>query len=120
MSKASFGLGAALGALAGAAAAYFFAPQSGQEFQDEMKLKAKEAKNKAIIRMDEAVMETEIWLDQQLSDQDNGYQPVKYERTPDNVAEAPVHAYTDTDTEVYTDNYSDESYTESPDVFTKE
>lgn len=109
MSKASFGLGAALGALAGAAAAYLLAPQSGQEFQDDMKLKVKDAKNKAIIRMDEAVMETEIWLDQQLSEQDVRNQPVQYERTPDNVADAPAHAYTDTDT-----------YTESPDVFIEE
>ncbi|GEK90622.1 YtxH domain-containing protein [Alkalibacterium kapii] len=109
MSKKSFGLGAILGALTGAAAAYLLAPQSGQEFQDDMKLKVKEAKNKAIIRMDEAVMETEIWLDQQLSEQDIRNQPVKYERTPETTAEAPVHAYTDTD-----------DYTESPDVFTEE
>jgi len=109
MSKTSFGLGAALGALAGAAAAYMFAPQSGQEFQDDMKLKAKEAKKKAIIRMDEAVMETEIWLDQKLSEQDIRNEPVKYERTLDNVAEAPVHTYTDTD-----------QYTETPDVFIEE
>ncbi|MER2063894.1 MAG: YtxH domain-containing protein [Alkalibacterium sp.] len=120
MSKKSFGTGAILGALAGAAAAYLFAPKSGQEFQDDMKLKAKEAKEKAIIRMDEAVMETEIWLDQQLSEQDIRNQPVKYERTPKNVAEAPVHAYTDDDTEIYTDTYSNDTYTESPDVFIEE
>jgi len=109
MSKVSFGLGATLGALAGAAAAYLLAPQSGREFQDDMKNKAKEAKKKAIITMDEAVMETEIWLDQKLSEQDIRNEPTRYERTPDNVAEAPVHAYTDTDT-----------YTDSPDVFIEE
>ncbi|WP_423189191.1 YtxH domain-containing protein [Alkalibacterium sp. f15] len=98
MSKASFGFGAVLGALVGTAAAYLFAPQSGEEFQDEMRLKAKEVKKKAIIRMDEAVMETEIWLDQKMTEQDIRNEPVKYERTPDNVAPAP-------------------SYTESPDIF---
>lgn len=101
MSKTSFGLGATLGALAGAAAAYFLAPQSGKEFQDDLKVKAQEAKQKAIIRMDEAVMETEIWLDQKLTEQEIRNEPVKYERTPDNVAQAPI-------------------YTESPDVFIEE
>lgn len=101
MSKVSFGLGATLGALAGAAAAYLLAPQSGKEFQDELKVKAKETKEKAILRMDEAVLETEIWLDRQLSEQDIRNEPIKYERTPQNVAAAP-------------------DYTESPEVFLEE
>ncbi|MDZ7835833.1 MAG: hypothetical protein U5K84_11440 [Alkalibacterium sp.] len=53
-------------------------------------------------------METEIWLDQKLSEQDIRNEPVKYERTLDNVAEAPAHAYNDT-----------VSTTETPDVFKK-
>ena len=101
MSKASFGLGATLGALAGAAAAYLLEPKSGKEFQDDMRVKAKETKEKAILRMDEAVMETEIWLDQKLSEQDIRNEPIRYERTPENVAPAP-------------------DYTESPEVFLEE
>lgn len=101
MSKKTFGLGLTLGALAGTAAAYLFAPKSGEAFQADMKMKAQDVKNKAILAMDDALMETEIWLDQKLAESDIHNEPIRYERTSDNVASAP-------------------EYTESPDVFVVE
>lgn len=101
MSKQTFGIGLTIGALAGAAAAYLLAPQSGEDFQRELKEKAHETKNKAVIKFDEAVMETEIWLDQKMTDDDLRNEPIRYERTSENVAPAP-------------------DYTESPDVFVEE
>lgn len=107
MSKKTFGLGLTLGALVGTAAAYLFAPQSGEEFQRDMKLKAQDAKNKAVIAIDDALMETEIWLDQKLTESDIQNEPIRYERTPENVAPAPE----------YTES---PEYSESPDVFVEE
>ncbi|MCC5895816.1 MAG: YtxH domain-containing protein [Alkalibacterium sp.] len=101
MSKQTFGFGMALGALAGAAAAYLLAPQSGEEFQRELKDKAQETKKKAVVKFDEAVLETEMWLDQKMAEDEFRDEPIRYERTPENVAPAP-------------------DYTEAPDVFVKE
>lgn len=98
MSKGTFGFGMVLGALAGTAAAYLLAPQSGEEFQKDLKDKAYETKNKAVIKFDEALMETEIWLDHKMTEEDLRNEPIRYERTPENTAPAP-------------------DYTESPDVF---
>lgn len=107
MSKKTFGMGLTLGALVGTAAAYLFAPKSGEEFQQDLKLKAQDAKNKAVVAMDDALMETEIWLDQKLAENDIRNEPIRYERTPDNVAPAPDYA-------------NAPEYTESPDVFVEE
>ncbi|PRY83249.1 YtxH domain-containing protein [Alkalibacterium olivapovliticus] len=101
MSKQTFGFGMALGALAGAAAAYLFAPQSGEEFQRDLKDKAQDTKNKAVVKFDEAVLGTEMWLDQKMADNEFNDEPIRYERTPENVAPAP-------------------DYTEAPDVFVEE
>ena len=101
MSKGSFGIGMALGALAGAAAAYLFAPQSGEDFQRQLKTKAQETKSKAVVHLDEALMETEMWLEQKMAEDDSYNEPIRYEHKPENVAPAP-------------------DYTESPDVFVEE
>ncbi|EXJ22430.1 hypothetical protein ADIAL_2016 [Alkalibacterium sp. AK22] len=101
MSKKTFGFGMILGSLVGTAAAYLLAPKSGEAFQKDIKFKAQETKNKAVVRLDEALMETEMWLDQKMTEQDIRNEPIRYERTPENTAPAP-------------------DYTESPDVFIEE
>lgn len=107
MSKKTFGMGLTLGALVGTAVAYLFAPKSGEEFQQDMKIKAHDAKNKAVVALDDALIETEIWLDKKLTESDIRNEPIRYERTPDNVAPAPEYAETP-------------EYTESPDAFVEE
>lgn len=100
MSKRSFGLGIALGALTGAALAYLFAPQSGEEFQSDMKDKMRDMKNKAVVGLDDAIIDAEIWFDRKMAHEDQ-VEPIRYEEHPDHVAPAPP-------------------YTESPDVFIEE
>lgn len=89
MSKESFGLGLILGAAAGAASAYLFAPKSGNELQVELKGKADETKNKAILALDEAVTEAEVWVDNKLAEKNIENEPVVYAKSPETVAAPP-------------------------------
>lgn len=90
MSKGSFGFGLVLGAAAGAVSAYLFAPKSGTEFQAELTDKANETKNKAILALDEAVTEAEIWVDNKLTEKSIENEPVVYERTAETVSTPPT------------------------------
>lgn len=92
MSKRTFGLGVALGALTGAAMAYLFAPQSGEEFQKKVQEKAKTVKEKAVITIDEAMVEAENWYETKRAESDHEVEPIRYERTERNVAPAPEYA----------------------------
>ncbi|WP_161878873.1 YtxH domain-containing protein [Alkalibacterium sp. MB6] len=92
MSKRTFGLGVALGALTGAAMAYLFAPQSGEEFQKKVQEKAKSAKEKAVLTIDEAMLEAENWYETKRAESDDVVEPIRYERTEKNVAPAPEYA----------------------------
>jgi gas vesicle protein len=89
MSKGTFGFGLVLGALAGAASAYLFAPKSGEELQADLASRADEAKKKAILALDEAVTEAEIWVDNKLAEKEFGNEPIVYARTEDTVAATP-------------------------------
>lgn len=95
MSKGSFGFGLVLGALSGAAAAYLFAPQSGKELQTELEEKADNAKKKAVLALDEAVTEAEIWVDQKKIEKDLNNDPAIYEVSPETVTVPPEHTALD-------------------------
>lgn len=95
MSKGSFGFGLVLGALSGAAAAYLFAPQSGKELQTELEQKTDEAKKKAVLALDEAVTEAEMWIDQKKIEKEINSNPAVYEVTPETVTAPPEHTALD-------------------------
>lgn len=99
MSKESFGLGLILGAAVGAVSAYLFAPKSGSELQVELKEKAYETKNKAILALDEAVTEAEVWVDNKLTEKNMENDPVVYEKSPETVAAPPVGTSLDNEIE---------------------
>jgi len=62
MSKNTFGIGLTIGALTGLAAAYLLAPKTGKEFR-------KDSKRKTLLTVDDAVNQTEGWLDEQIKNQ---------------------------------------------------
>lgn len=95
MSKGSFGFGIVLGALTGAAAAYLLAPQSGEELQEEIIKKTDDVKKKAVLALDDAVTEAEVWIDQKKAEKELDNEPFVYERSQETVAPTPENTALD-------------------------
>lgn len=67
MNKVTLSIGMAFGATAGFALAYLFAPQSGRQLEEKMKLEGMKLKREAILKADDFITDLNYKIDREVS-----------------------------------------------------